>query len=59
MVMPKNLKHGLDDCKWTKETGLERGSYTLVRVHFIPSPTLHFSLKSNLSLSVEEQIHYI
>lgn len=55
--MLTNLKYGLDDCKWTKQTGQERGSYTLGRVYFIPSSTLHFSLKSNFP--VEEQNYYM
>lgn len=45
--LKSNLKYGLDDCKWTKETGLERGSYTLehVYVNTLPHPPLFSQIK--------------
>lgn len=57
VVMHKNLNHGLHECKWSKETGLKGGSYTLRHERFVLAPTLHFPLKA--TRSVEEKIYYI
>lgn len=50
--MPKNIKHGLDDCKWTKETGLVVTPLGVCN----SSSTLHFPLK--LNVPAEEETYY-
>lgn len=59
MVTSRNPKRGLDDYKWTKEMGLERGSYTPGPVHFIPTSTLQLPHKSTQLCREKDLLHVI